>query len=156
MLGKRVLIDPALETVAGQLGFDSDMHPRPDNPEYHPTLRQARSGTRELRGDPGRTGFRNVAARSCATRAYFLSEFADDLHSTRLRCSCGSHLGSGRSSRAKATPAQLDTARPTELVRDGCGYGYYYRTRRQDGWGYWHWGRCVPKWWGNGAFLPPG
>jgi hypothetical protein len=46
MLGKRVLIDPALETVAGQLGFDSDMHP-PDNPEYHPTLRQARSGTRE-------------------------------------------------------------------------------------------------------------
>jgi choline dehydrogenase-like flavoprotein len=23
-------------------------------------------------------------------------------------------------------------------------------------WGYWHWGRCVPKWWGKGAFLPQG
>jgi hypothetical protein len=54
----------------------------------------------------------------------------------------------------RATPAELDS-RPTELVGDGCGYGYY-RTHWQDGWGYWHWGRCVPKWWGKGAFLPPG
>jgi hypothetical protein len=47
--------------------------------------------------------------------------------------------------------AELGAAAPIELVRDGCGYGYY-RTRWQDGWGYWHWGRCVPKGWGRGAF----
>lgn len=57
---------------------------------------------------------------------------------------------------AKAGPAALSAApSPIELVRDGCGYGYH-RTRWQDQWGYWHWGRCVPKWWGKGAFLPPG
>jgi dihydroxy-acid dehydratase len=28
----------------------------------------------------------------------------------------------------------------------------HYRTRWQDGWGNWHWGRCDPKWWGRGAF----
>jgi hypothetical protein len=46
---------------------------------------------------------------------------------------------------------ELGAAAPIELARDGCGYGYY-RTRWQDGWGYWHWGRCVPKGWGRGAF----
>jgi hypothetical protein len=47
------------------------------------------------------------------------------------------------------------SARPQiELAADGCGSGYW-RTRWQDQWGYWHWGRCVPKWWGKGAFLPP-
>jgi hypothetical protein len=45
------------------------------------------------------------------------------------------------------------SATPIEPVRDGCGYGYY-RTRWQDGWGYWHWGRRVAKWWGKGAVLP--
>jgi hypothetical protein len=45
------------------------------------------------------------------------------------------------------------SAAPIEPVRDGCGYGYY-RTRWQDGWGRWYWGRCVAKWWGKGAFLP--
>jgi hypothetical protein len=54
----------------------------------------------------------------------------------------------------RATPA-LDAGPAIELVRDGCGYGYF-RTGWQDQWGYWHWGRCVPKWWGRGAFLPPG
>ena len=41
------------------------------------------------------------------------------------------------------------------LVRDGCGYAYH-RTIWQDEWGDWYWGRCVPNWWGKGAFLPPG
>ena len=53
---------------------------------------------------------------------------------------------------AKETAAERSVA-PIELVRDGCGYGNY-RTRWQDGWGRWYWGRCVPKWWGKGAFLP--
>jgi hypothetical protein len=52
---------------------------------------------------------------------------------------------------ANSALAKLSTAPPIELVRDGCGYGYY-RTRWQDGWGRWYWGRCVPKWWGRGAF----
>ena len=56
---------------------------------------------------------------------------------------------------AKGAEARPNGAPPIELVRDGCGYGYY-RTQWQDGWGNWHWGRCVPKWWGKGAFLPPG
>jgi hypothetical protein len=56
---------------------------------------------------------------------------------------------------AKGAEAGPNVAPPIELVRDGCGYGYY-RTHWQDGWGNWHWGRCVPKWWGKGAFLPPG
>jgi hypothetical protein len=56
---------------------------------------------------------------------------------------------------APLPPAELGAARPIELVRDGCGYGYY-RTRWQDQLGYWHWGRCVPKWWGKGPFLLPG
>jgi hypothetical protein len=42
----------------------------------------------------------------------------------------------------KAAPIQL------ELVAEGCGYGYR-RTLWQDESGYWHWGRCVPKTWGN-------
>jgi hypothetical protein len=136
MLGKRVLIDPALETVAGQLGFDSDMHSRPDNPEYHPTLRQARSGTRELRGDPGRTAFRDVAARSCRPPPTFCRSLL--MIFAALVCVAAATAISAPAAPLvpKAAPAPLDIARPTELVRDGCGYGYY-RTRRQDGWGYW-------------------
>ena len=56
---------------------------------------------------------------------------------------------------AKAIPAELGADPRTELVRDGCGYAYY-RTQWQDGWGLWHWGRCVPKWWGRGAFQEHG
>jgi hypothetical protein len=33
----------------------------------------------------------------------------------------------------KATPDQLDTARPTELVRDGCGYGLPHPPARRLG-----------------------
>ncbi len=51
----------------------------------------------------------------------------------------------------KATPAAPGADPRIELVRDGCGYAHY-RTRWQDGWGRWHWGRCVPNWWGKGAF----
>jgi hypothetical protein len=53
----------------------------------------------------------------------------------------------------KVIAPELSVAAPTELVAQGCGYGYR-RTRWQDQWGYWHWGRCVPKWWGTGTFLP--
>jgi hypothetical protein len=52
---------------------------------------------------------------------------------------------------SKATSSELGATPSIELVRDGCGYRYY-RTRWQDQWGYWHWGRCVPKWRGGGAF----
>jgi len=55
---------------------------------------------------------------------------------------------------AKTNPETLRAAPPIELVADGCGYGYR-RTRWQDQWGYWHSGRCVPKTWGKGTFLPP-
>jgi hypothetical protein len=55
--------------------------------------------------------------------------------------------------RAMATGARVTP--PVELAAQGCGYAYR-RTRWQDLWGYWHWGRCVPKWWGKGAFLPQG
>jgi hypothetical protein len=55
---------------------------------------------------------------------------------------------------ANAGSDTLGTAPPIRLVADGCGYGYW-RTRWQDQWGYWHWGRCVSKTWGKGAFLPP-
>ena len=48
----------------------------------------------------------------------------------------------------KADPTQLAISRPVELAAQGCGYGYR-RTLWQDEWGYWHWGRCVPKTWGN-------
>lgn len=48
----------------------------------------------------------------------------------------------------KAGPTQLAISPPVELAADGCGYGYR-RTRWQDHWGRWHWGRCVPKTWGN-------
>ena len=37
---------------------------------------------------------------------------------------------------------EIPTAPAIELVAQGCGYGY--RRTRQDQWGYWHWGRCVP------------
>ena len=56
---------------------------------------------------------------------------------------------------AKAGLAALGATPPVELAAQGCGYGYR-RIPWQDQWGYWHWGRCVPKWWGKGAFLPPG
>jgi hypothetical protein len=53
---------------------------------------------------------------------------------------------------AKATLApQLAADPPIVPAAQGCGYGYR-RVRWQDQWGYWHWGRCVPKWWGKGAF----
>jgi hypothetical protein len=54
----------------------------------------------------------------------------------------------------KGPTVELSLEPPIELVRDGCGYAYH-RTLWQDGWGYWYWGRCVPNWWGEGAFLPP-
>jgi hypothetical protein len=49
---------------------------------------------------------------------------------------------------AKALATEFTTSRPVELVANGCGYGQR-RTRWQDEWGRWHWGRCVPKTWGN-------
>src|SRR5215472_11508485 len=49
---------------------------------------------------------------------------------------------------AKARPIGMGVSPPVELVAQGCGYGYK-RTQWQDEWGRWHWGRCVPKTWGN-------
>ena len=56
---------------------------------------------------------------------------------------------------AQATPLPLSKAVPTQLTispivpaANGCGYGYR-RTRWQDHWGHWHWGRCAPKSWGS-------
>jgi hypothetical protein len=54
----------------------------------------------------------------------------------------------------KVLPVELGVAPSLELVRDGCGYAYH-RMLWQDGWGGWYWGRCVPNWWGEGAFLSP-
>jgi hypothetical protein len=54
----------------------------------------------------------------------------------------------------KGSPVELGVAPFIELVRDGCRYAYH-RTLLQDQWGNWYWGRCVPNWWGKGAFLPP-
>ena len=54
----------------------------------------------------------------------------------------------------KGSPVELGVVPSIELVRDGCGYAYH-RTLWQDWWGDWYWGRCVPNWWGEGAFLPP-
>jgi hypothetical protein len=48
----------------------------------------------------------------------------------------------------KAGPTELAISPPVEQAAQGCGYGYR-RTLWQDEWGYWHWGRCVPKTWGN-------
>jgi hypothetical protein len=48
----------------------------------------------------------------------------------------------------KAGPAELAVSPPVLLAAHGCGYGYQ-RSRWQDHWGYWHWGRCVPKTWGS-------
>ena len=45
-------------------------------------------------------------------------------------------------------PTGIAISPPVELVAQGCGYGYK-RTLWQDEWGQWHWGRCVPKTWGN-------
>jgi hypothetical protein len=49
---------------------------------------------------------------------------------------------------AKAGRTAFGGAPQIELVADGCGYGYR-RTRWQDEWGRWYWGRCVPKSWGS-------
>jgi hypothetical protein len=49
---------------------------------------------------------------------------------------------------AKAIPTELTISPPIELATDGCGYGQR-RTRWQDHFGHWHWGRCVPKTWGS-------
>jgi hypothetical protein len=50
----------------------------------------------------------------------------------------------------QAAPLPLTKAGPTqlELVAEGCGYGYW-RNLWRDEWGYWRWGRCVPKSWGS-------
>jgi hypothetical protein len=50
----------------------------------------------------------------------------------------------------QAAPLPLTKAGPTqlELVAEGCGYGYR-RNLWRDEWGYWRWGRCVPKSWGS-------
>jgi hypothetical protein len=56
---------------------------------------------------------------------------------------------------AMAKEAGVDVSFETgdALSRTTPTLGYsYYRTRWQDGWGNWHWGRCVTKWWGRGAF----
>jgi hypothetical protein len=49
---------------------------------------------------------------------------------------------------AKVGPTDLAISFPIELAAGGCGYGQQ-RTRWQDQWGRWHWGRCVSKTWGN-------
>jgi hypothetical protein len=49
---------------------------------------------------------------------------------------------------AKAGATELAISPPVELAAQECGYGYR-RTRWQDQWGDWHWGRCVPKSWGS-------
>jgi hypothetical protein len=49
---------------------------------------------------------------------------------------------------AKAVPTEVTVSPPIELAAEGCGYGQR-RTRWQDQWGYWRWGRCVPKSWGE-------
>jgi hypothetical protein len=49
---------------------------------------------------------------------------------------------------ANAVPAELTISPPIEPAAQGCGYGQR-RTRWQDQWGNWHWGRCVPKSWGS-------
>jgi hypothetical protein len=48
---------------------------------------------------------------------------------------------------APAKPAVTELGSPPiELVRQGCGWGWH-RHHWRDRWGYWHWGRCVPKGW---------
>ena len=46
---------------------------------------------------------------------------------------------------ATMTSAELHSAPAIELIRQGCGWGWY-RAHWRDRWGYWHWGRCVPNW----------
>ena len=43
----------------------------------------------------------------------------------------------------KGTAAELGGTPIIELLRQGCGWGWY-RARWFDRWGYVHWGRCVP------------
>jgi hypothetical protein len=63
---------------------------------------------------------------------------------------CAAGLVALSSISVQAAPLPPTKVGPTqlELVAEGCGYGYR-RTRWQDESGYWHWGRCVPKTWGN-------
>jgi hypothetical protein len=61
---------------------------------------------------------------------------------------CGISVQAAPLSPAKAGPTAFGAAPHIELVAQGCGYGYR-RTLWQDEAGYWHWGRCVPKWWGS-------
>jgi hypothetical protein len=49
---------------------------------------------------------------------------------------------------AEPVSTELTLSPPIELAAEGCGYGQR-RTRWQDQWGHWHWGRCVPKSWGS-------
>jgi len=49
---------------------------------------------------------------------------------------------------ARGASTELTISPPIELAAEACGYGYRH-TLWQDEWRYWHWGRCVPKWWGN-------
>ena len=46
----------------------------------------------------------------------------------------------------KTIPAELGAGPSTELVRQGCEWGWH-RHHWRDHWGYWHWGRCVPNSW---------
>jgi hypothetical protein len=41
--------------------------------------------------------------------------------------------------------AAVDVPPPVEVVAAGCGRSWH-RHHRRDGWGYWHWGPCVPNW----------
>ena len=61
---------------------------------------------------------------------------------------CGISVQAAPLSPAKAGPTAFGANPHIESVAQGCGYGYR-RTRWQDEAGYWHWGRCVPKWWGS-------
>ena len=44
----------------------------------------------------------------------------------------------------KATPADLSTVPPFQLVAQDCGPGWH-RHHWRDYWGRWHWGRCHPN-----------
>jgi hypothetical protein len=46
---------------------------------------------------------------------------------------------------AQANRVELGAAPPIELVAQGCGPGWHRRAWR-DGWGRWHWGRCIRYW----------
>ena len=48
----------------------------------------------------------------------------------------------------QGTEAELGARPPIEFVAHGWPLGQR-RTQWQDQWGRWHWGRCIPDWWGN-------